>query len=47
MIKKNIKNAIKFLNKSKPYSYIQAAVGRNNSVILEKKKAHKICLKKL
>tara|TARA_B100000575_G_scaffold292133_1_gene299750 strand:- start:718 stop:1506 length:789 start_codon:yes stop_codon:yes gene_type:complete len=36
--KKNIKNAIKFLNKSKPYSYIQAAVGRNNLVILEKRK---------
>ena len=36
--KRNIKNAIKFLNKSKPYSYIQAAVGRNNSVILEKRK---------
>ena len=36
--KMNIKNAIKFLNKTKPYSYIQAAVGRNNSVILEKRK---------
>ena len=36
--KRNIKNAIKFLNKSKPYSYIQAAVGKNNSVILEKRK---------
>ena len=36
--KRNIKNAIKFLNKSKPYSYIQAAVGRNNSVILERRK---------
>ncbi len=35
--KKNIKNAIKFLSKSKPYSYIQAAVGRNNAVILEKR----------
>ena len=36
--KRNIKNAIKSLNKSKPYSYIQAAVGRNNKVILEKRK---------
>jgi len=36
--KKNIKNAIKFLNKSKPYSYIQAAVGRNNSVTPEQRK---------
>ena len=36
--KRDIKNAIKFLKKSKPYSYIQAAVGRNNSVILEKQK---------
>ena len=36
--KRNIKNAIKALNKSKPYSYIQAAVGRNSSVILEKRK---------
>ena len=36
--KRNIKNAIKILNKSKPYSHIQAAVGRNNSVILEQRK---------
>ena len=36
--RKNIKNAIKFLNKSKPYSFIQAAVGMSNSVILEKQK---------
>ena len=36
--KRNIKNAIKFLNKSKPYSYIQAAVGRNNSVTPEQRK---------
>ena len=36
--KKDIKNAIKLLNKSKPYNYIQAAVGRNNFVILEKRK---------
>ena len=36
--RRDIKNAIKFLNKSKPYSYIQAAVGRNNSVIPEKRK---------
>ena len=36
--KRNIKNAIKVLKKSKPYSHIQAAVGRNNSVFLEKRK---------
>ena len=30
---KDIKNAIKFLKNSKPYSYIQAAVGRNNTEI--------------
>ena len=36
--KRDIKNAIKFLNKSKAYNYIQAAVGRNNTVILEKQK---------
>jgi len=35
---RDIKNAIRILHKSKPYSYIQAAVGRNNSVILEKRK---------
>ena len=34
----DIKNAIKCLNKTKPYSHIQGAVGRNNSVILEKRK---------
>ena len=43
--KRNIKNAINFLNKSKPYSYIQAAVGRNNSVILEKRKGTQDMLK--
>ena len=45
--KKDIKNAIKFLHKSKPYSYIQAAVGRNNSVILEKRKGTQDMLKKI
>ena len=45
--KRNIKNAIKFLNKSKPYSYIQAAVGRNNSVILEKRKGTQDMLKNI
>ena len=45
--KKDIKNAIKFLAKSKPYSYIQAAVGRNNSVILEKRKGTQDMLKKI
>ena len=47
MIKGNIKNAIKFLNKSKPYSYIQAAVGRNNTVILEKRKGTENMLKNI
>jgi DUF1009 family protein len=45
--KRDIKNAIKFLNKSKPYSHIQAAVGRNNSVILEKRKGTQDMLKKI
>ncbi len=45
--KKDIKNAIKFLNKSKPYSYIQAAVGRNNSVILEKRKGTQSMLRSI
>ncbi len=45
--KRDIKNAIKFLNKSKPYSYIQAAVGRNNSVILEKRKGTQDMLKNI
>ena len=43
----DIKNAIKFLNKSKPYSYIQAAVGRNNLVILEKQKGTQDMLKNI
>ena len=43
--KRDIKNAIKFLNKSKPYSYIQAAVGRNNSVIPERRKGTQDLLK--
>ena len=45
--KRDIKNAIKFLGKSKPYSYIQAAVGRNNSVILEKRKGTQDMLKNI
>ena len=45
--KKNIKNAIKFLNKSKPYSHIQAAVGRNNAVISEKRKGTQDMLRKI
>ena len=45
--KREIKNAIKFLNKSKPYSYIQAAVGRNNLVILEKQKGTQDMLKNI
>ena len=43
----DIKNAIKFLNKSKPYSYIQAAVGRNNSVILENRKGTQNMLRRI
>ena len=35
------------MHKSKPYSYIQAAVGRNNSVILEKRKGTQDMLKKI
>jgi len=45
--KRDIKNAIKFLDKSKPYSYIQAAVGRNNSVILEKRNGTQDMLKNI
>ena len=45
--KKDIKNAIKFLNKSKPYNYIQAAVGRDNSVILEKRKGTQDMLRRI
>ena len=45
--KRNIKNAIKALNKTKPYSYIQAAVGRDNSVILEKQKGTQDMLRHL
>ena len=45
--KKDIKNAIKLLNKSKPYSHIQGAVGRNNSVILEKNKGTQSLLKNI
>ena len=44
---KDIKNAIKFLKNSKPYSYIQAAVGRNNTVILEKQKGTQDMLKNI
>ena len=43
--KKDIKNAVRSLNKSKPYSHIQGAVGRNNSVILEKRKGTQSLLK--
>ena len=45
--KREIKNAIKFLDKSKAYSYIQAAVGRNNTVILEKQKGTKDMLENM
>ena len=45
--KRDIKNAIKYLNKTKSYNYIQAAVGRNRSVILEQEKGTKDMLKKI
>ena len=45
--KRDIKNAIKFLNKSKPYSHIQGAVGRANSVILETSKGTQNLLKNI
>ena len=35
------------MNKSKPHSYIQAAVGRNNSVILETRKGTQDMLKNI
>ena len=35
------------MSKSQPYSYIQAAVARNNSVILEKRKGTKDLLKNI
>ena len=44
---RDIKKAIKSLNKSKSYSYTQAAVGRNNSVFLERLKGTKDMLKKI
>ncbi len=43
----DIKKAIQFLNKSKPYSHIQAAVSRNNIVTLEKQKGTESMLKKI
>ena len=45
--KRDIKNAIKFLNKSKPFSYTQAAVGKSNTVILEKSKGTQNLLKNI
>ena len=45
--KRDIKNAIRFLNKSKPYSNTQAAVGRNNNVILENRKGTQHMLKNI
>ena len=45
--KRDIKNTIKFLNKTKPYSHIQGAVGRNNSVIPEKRKGTQSLLKNI
>tara|TARA_B100000963_G_scaffold351685_1_gene363652 strand:- start:1627 stop:2415 length:789 start_codon:yes stop_codon:yes gene_type:complete len=45
--KQDIKNAINFLKKSKPYSHIQAAVGRNNNVVLENQKGTQHMLKNI
>ena len=45
--KKDIKNAIRILNKSKPYSHIQGAVGKNKMVILEKRKGTQSLLKNI
>ena len=45
--KRNIKNAIKSLSKSKPFSHIQAAVGRNNKVILESRKGTNYMLRRI
>ncbi|OUV60584.1 MAG: hypothetical protein CBC82_07950 [Cellvibrionales bacterium TMED122] len=45
--KRDIKNAIRDLKKSKPYSHIQGAIGRNNSVILEKRKGTQNLLKNI
>jgi len=43
----DIKNALKALNKSNQYSHIQAAVGKNNIVILEKREGTQKMLKKI
>ena len=43
----DIKNAMKFLNKTKPYSHIQGAVGRNNLVIPEKREGTQSLLKNI
>ena len=45
--KTDIRNALKALNKSNQYSHIQGAVGRNNSIILEKKEGTQKMLKKI
>ena len=45
--RRDIKNAINYLNKSKPHSHVQGAVGRNNSVILEKRKGTQDMLKNI
>ncbi len=43
----DINNAIKYLRKSNSYNYVQAAVGRNSFVILEKRKGTKDMLKNI
>ena len=43
----DIKNALKALNKSNQYSHIQAAVGKNNIVILEKREGTQKMIKKI
>ena len=42
-----IRNALKALNKSNPYSHVQGAASRNNSIILEKREGTQKMLKKI
>ncbi len=44
---RDIKNVIKYLNKTKPYSHVQGAIGRNDSVIPEKRKGTQDILKNI
>ena len=45
--KVDIKNALKALNRSNQYSHIQGAVGRDNTIILEKREGTQRMLKKI